>query len=79
MDNQQKDKYEKNTRLVVGISALRKIQSLIDGYALQDKKAKRMVIVIASIVIVLTILLVYGIMFAPDSEPLIIKGIEKVP
>lgn len=77
MDNLQKEKYEKNTRRVVGISALRKIRSLVDGYTLQDKKAKRTIIVITSIVFILTILVAYGIMFTPDSEPLIIKGIEK--
>ncbi len=69
MNNPQQDKYEKNTRLTVGIIALKRIRALVDGYSLQEKKNKRTVIIIASIVLTLALAVTYEIMLSPDSNP----------
>ena len=70
--NNAKTKLSKNTTRLLGINALRKIRTLVDGFEDQDQKNKRRAIALIITLIILFTLSIYLIIFSESEKSILL-------
>ena len=67
-DNNTQQKIDKNTRFVVGINALKRMRTLVDGFQDQEQKNKRTAIIIIIVFAVILLAFLYTFITADKHD-----------